>query len=396
MAWYYGTYSCGHEGRVNIIGPTKDRQRKSDWHFSGLCPECYKKQLEEERAAANKEAEEKSAEMELPELNGTEKQVAWSNTLRVAFLEKAEKMLGDAQKAVKKGLVLRRISEESIPAKMETLYNSLYFGLKTKTDAKFWIDTRSYNVEEILCEFVVAYKNHKSTEIPEEVKREINEKKEESTIIPEAEERKPGVAEIEFDSAKSILTAEYQKDDDFIKIVKSLGFKWNGFVWHKEITEYTGDAEDRIAELGNKLLNTGFTVQFPNMESKEKAVSANFSLENDRWIKYSPKTGKFFITWKGTNNTLYAAAKKLPSAKWTSGSMDVNIEFYREVQDFAGTMGFSISQKAQLEIEKYKKKESGFELAKISEHTGEIISDEKRLEKSLKSGGTILEDLKDD
>lgn len=43
MAWYYGTYSCGHEGRVNIIGPTKDRQRKSDWHFSGLLSRVLQK-----------------------------------------------------------------------------------------------------------------------------------------------------------------------------------------------------------------------------------------------------------------------------------------------------------------------------------------------------------------
>lgn len=41
MAWYYGTYSCGHEGRVNIIGPTKDRQWKADRHFGHMCPECY-------------------------------------------------------------------------------------------------------------------------------------------------------------------------------------------------------------------------------------------------------------------------------------------------------------------------------------------------------------------
>ena len=25
MAWYEGTFACGHEGRVNIIGPQKDR-----------------------------------------------------------------------------------------------------------------------------------------------------------------------------------------------------------------------------------------------------------------------------------------------------------------------------------------------------------------------------------
>lgn len=33
MAWYYGTYGCKHDGKINIVGPTKDRQRKADWHF---------------------------------------------------------------------------------------------------------------------------------------------------------------------------------------------------------------------------------------------------------------------------------------------------------------------------------------------------------------------------
>lgn len=396
MSWYEGKYSCGHEGRVNIIGPTKDRQRKADWHFSGLCPECYKKQLEEERAAANKEAAEKSAEMELPALEGTEKQVAWANTLRVAFLEKAEKMLGDAHKAVKKGLVLRRINEESIPAKMETLYNSLYFGLKTKTDAKFWIDTRSYNVEEILCEFVVAYKNYKSTETPEEVNHEVTKEKEQATVVTESEERKPGVVEIEFDSVKRVLTAKYEKDDDFISIVKDIGFRWNGVAWYKEITEYTGSQDERAAELGNKLLLDGFTVQFPNVESKNKAISGEFEPENDRWVKYSKEADCFALRWKVKSNPLYNAAKKLPGASWKSGAMHVKSKYYKEVCDFAETFGFSISKMAQGEIDKQKEKEAGFETAKISEYTGEIISDEKRLEKSLKSGGTILEDLKDD
>lgn len=34
MAWYYGTFACGHEGRVNIIGPHKDRKWKKERAFS--------------------------------------------------------------------------------------------------------------------------------------------------------------------------------------------------------------------------------------------------------------------------------------------------------------------------------------------------------------------------
>ena len=63
MAWYYGTYSCGHEGRTNIIGPTKNRQYIADRRFSGLCPECYEKEINEERKRTNEEALKKAKEL---------------------------------------------------------------------------------------------------------------------------------------------------------------------------------------------------------------------------------------------------------------------------------------------------------------------------------------------
>ena len=40
---YDGIYSCGHEGVIDIIGPTKDREWKKEHEFSQLCPECRKK-----------------------------------------------------------------------------------------------------------------------------------------------------------------------------------------------------------------------------------------------------------------------------------------------------------------------------------------------------------------
>lgn len=44
MAWYYGTFACGHEGRVNIIGPHKDREWKKERAFSNYCYECRQKE----------------------------------------------------------------------------------------------------------------------------------------------------------------------------------------------------------------------------------------------------------------------------------------------------------------------------------------------------------------
>lgn len=413
MAWYYGTFSCGHEGRVNIIGPGKDREWKKERAFEKLCPECYEKHLIEQREKANKEAAEKAKEMELPVLSGTEKQVAWANTLRNAVVEKYEKQLETFKERLEQAKkYLEEMEAKGTPSdkKLEDVKFFVYnkegkkvctskeeisdafdYAIMKHTEAKFWIESR-FN-SEILADFIEEYRRQKKEDdIPEDVKQEESDLKESLTVVPETENPKSGIVEIEYKD--SVLYARYVKDDDFIKIVKGLNYKWEG-VWCKKITEYTGSAENRAAELGNVLLTNGFAVQFPNYESKEKAISADFEFENDRWIKYNTELEKLAIVWKDRSDTLYENAKKLPGAKWSSGSMKVSVEFYKEVEDFAETMGFSISQMARKKIEEYNQRESGFETADVAVKIKENISDKERIEKSLKSNGTIIKDLID-
>ena len=391
MSWYYGTYSCGHEGRVGINGPTKDRQRKADLRFSGLCPECYKKEQEEKRAKENAEAAEKSAEMELPELTGTEKQVSWANNIRLKIIENLTEYLNKLEKyMVKNGLEFAPNTEITI----EELHNAFDWFMISKTEARYWIDIRQVGVK--FGDIVNEYRVHIDDEIHEDVLKEIEEEKENYTVSPERKEKKPGIVEIVFDSDESRIYAKYIKDSDFMEIVKSLGYRWSGAAWYKDINEYTGNSDDRSAELGNKLLLAGFTVRFHNVESKNMAISGNFELESDRWIKYRKDGEKLAVCWKEKNDTLYRAAKKLPGARWKSGAMLVDIEFYHEVLDFAETMGFSVSKTAQEEIGKYKNVESNFETANATPHIENVPSDAKRIAKSLKSNGTIIEDLIDD
>lgn len=388
--WYSGVYSCGHEGRVNIIGPTKDRDRKAEWHFSGLCPECYKKKQEEKREAANKEAAEKSVEMELPDLSGTEKQVAWANTLRIKVIDDLNSRCDKVEKKLNERGV-DTISGEGIG--MKEIADALQWFINHHVDAKYWIDARGTDFS--LKKVVNEYKKYLEEKYDNsDVVKEMNDEKESLTVSPACECAKNGVVKIKIKDES--LSSEYIKDYEFMEIVKSLGYKWNGTSWIKRITEYTGSTEDRVAELGNKLLNAGFTVQFPDAESKEKAVSANFAKENDRWVKFNPETGKLALAWKKGSDTLYETAKKLPGAKWSDGSMKVKIEFYREVLDFAETMGFSISKTAQEKISEYQAQESRFETVKAETPNIEWISDEERIKKSLKTDGTIIEDLIDE
>lgn len=193
MAWYYGAFSCGHEGRVNIIGPGKDREWKKERAFGELCPECYKKWLEEERKKANLEAAEKSSKMELPELTGTERQVAWANTLRVEVIESYEQQQGEFDKRISKAKeLLRKNEEQGIPNKYslsdlklyvrgrehtnmittkEELSDAMDYILKSKTKAEFWIGNRYKSGD--FWHFIEEYRRYVAeNDIPEDVKQE--------------------------------------------------------------------------------------------------------------------------------------------------------------------------------------------------------------------------------
>lgn len=92
---YYVTFSCGHEGEVNLYGKAKDRDRRIAWYEEeGICPDCYRKMKEEERRKADEGlaayADKIEAEWNLPELEGTEKQVAWARKIRASYFKKFE------------------------------------------------------------------------------------------------------------------------------------------------------------------------------------------------------------------------------------------------------------------------------------------------------------------
>lgn len=109
MAWYYGTFACGHEGRVNIIGPQKDREWKKERAFSHSCYECRQKEREERIQKENEESAKLSKEYEFPELTGSEKQVAWANTIRMNLFKDADKLLKELKESGKERCSFRSV-----------------------------------------------------------------------------------------------------------------------------------------------------------------------------------------------------------------------------------------------------------------------------------------------
>lgn len=391
MAWYYGTFACGHEGRVNIIGPQKDREWKKERAFSHSCYECRQKEREERIQKENEESAKLSKEYEFPELTGSEKQVAWGNTIRMNLFKDADKLLKEL-----KGSGAKRCSFRSTETGDEVVLFSdeaidmIDKGFVDHTDAKFWIEHR-YKLNYILTVFYDELQKRKDeASIPDEVKEEMAKEIESLTSRPEGG-TKSGVVEIKF--TKTSIQLYYPKDDDFRSLVKKYRYSWDG-VWCRKITDLTGSFSDRAGEIGNALLANGFTVKFPDMVSKEKAVSGTFVPECNRWIlKYADD--EFGIWWYYQSDTIYDASRVLPGSHWRDGKTIVSVEYYNEVQEFADTLNFQFSKAALEMIEEYKKVEESYTIDKVSIPDNAPVSDQELLHKTLSHSG-VIEDLKDD
>ena len=86
MAKYDVTYICGHENVVELFGPTRGRDKKLERLAQMLCQDCYRKQ-------ELGKAKEAGKEMGLPELHGTEKQIAWAEAIRASMIEDLRKRI---------------------------------------------------------------------------------------------------------------------------------------------------------------------------------------------------------------------------------------------------------------------------------------------------------------
>jgi len=129
MAKYDVTYSCGHSERVKLFGPTRDRERKIEWMESRLCYDCFRAKLERDRLAASAAAAQQAEENGLPPLIGSEKQVAWAETIRL-------RRLSELDDSVQKALV-----DASDDPHREALLDMID-RIHRIGSAKWWIDHR--------------------------------------------------------------------------------------------------------------------------------------------------------------------------------------------------------------------------------------------------------------
>lgn len=129
MAKIYGTYSCGCEGCVNITGSMKDREWKAKKFFEHMCPKCRQKKIQKN----NMDSCVFSCEMNLPALEGSEKQEAWAETIRM-------NIFNDILSRTRYKLYV--VETNTIELIASDLSNILSF-LSKETSAKIWIENRT-------------------------------------------------------------------------------------------------------------------------------------------------------------------------------------------------------------------------------------------------------------
>lgn len=79
MAKYTVNYKCGHDGTVRLYGKTSERESELEWMSrTMLCADCYKAEQERQNVQAGMD----NIAAGLPMLTGSEKQIAWAESLR--------------------------------------------------------------------------------------------------------------------------------------------------------------------------------------------------------------------------------------------------------------------------------------------------------------------------
>lgn len=398
MAGYNGTFSCGHEGKVYVIGPQKDRQWKIDRKFAGLCPDCYQRYLEEERNRKNQEAAELAREMELPELTGTERQISWANTLRNKVIEDIaafrRDVLEEKTSSVYDAVEWFKIDDDTawdfIEAK-ETVLKYLDKAeekILSNINASYWIDKRNYDLEDRMSDMNISI-----NPIEEKLEYDVKEIKKDATVSP-MEVKHGGIVEITAD--KELIKIYFEKNEEFRVLVKKLKYCWENGCWQRKINEYTGSYVDRASELGNKLLNAGFSICILDKDIREKAVQGTYEKECDRWIKFDVKRKKLAIKWYDKNDYMYNAARKIPSSTWDvkTKSVLINLSHYEEVEEYAKIYECVLSKRAVESIKEYT--ENIKDIETVTPNKVEGREHKNGLENILKSSREVIEDLRED
>lgn len=372
---------CGKSFAASRILASRDQANSwEEWAKSNIiqCDDCREKEREEEKAAANAKAAEAAKELELPELTGTEKQISWANTIRVAYFKSYSKIVAKYSELLSSERQQCEVEFKSFLEVAEHLF-------ATKTSASFWIENRDLTIRLVVHEHEKEFVKYKE-------KAEVQEVVADYAVKPEITTA-DAIAEVKY--SNSMLTVSFpSKNDALIKACKEIGMKWNSkdLVWERKLSEMSGTT-DRIIEIGHKLLKAGIPIAIADEATREKAVAGEYKEECVLWVMNGPDD-KLRVSW--SDGDWYEKSKRISGAKWSSEkrNMMVPVSSFKEIRDFAECNNFKVTTLAKEKMDEYET-----ELNKSKEVTvSERVEVEKpdKLKEILNSSDDIPSDLLDD
>jgi hypothetical protein len=134
MAKHSIIYRCGHTETAYLTGNRRTRDSYAEYASQNKdCSTCYQAALEAAREKENRESAEANAAAGLPALEGSEKQVAWAESIRRPAIERLRKV------------DTAELSPDLSPEAQAELRDALVLlvdEIVQQTSAKWWIDNR--------------------------------------------------------------------------------------------------------------------------------------------------------------------------------------------------------------------------------------------------------------
>lgn len=222
-----------------------------------------------------------------------------------------------------------------------------------------------------------------------------SEAKKAATIYPRNEATRD-VAEISI--LDGYVEVKSPKNKIIITTVKNAGYRWNNekFRWRLKLTATRGRGDDRVAEIGNNLLNAGVPICIFDESVRNNAISGTFEPQKYQWVlKSDDNENEFEIFWRSREHSLYDEAKKLPHARYHEGTIRVPSRYFAEIREFVELYGLGISEEAE---ELLKKEEALYKDRIVISPEKVVHSTRKgeKLKEILESSRDVLEDLMDE
>ena len=351
---YTLTLSCGHEETVDIYG-SKDERKRKIWYYENhdICSAC----AEAHRKAREEEADQMEQELGLPELSGSPKQVAWAKRIRLDLYQSMTDKDGyhagwgnNYKRIIRRNLKFGMAPESQLEFAEKIIENPAA-AFMYATSARYYIDNFGYSEDlyKFLDDQFKAEEKFMASIQPEAIAYEA-----EITVEPEKMEHDT-LCTIKKPDGHNCVSVKSDYDRELIDMLKARGFKWSreDKEWFKNMKDTDGKIEDRIAEIGNALLNAGWPVRIPDAAAREKAVKGTFEPTYPRWI-YSKTDHSDTLYFMFDDDIWDEMLKATIRAKRSDSTFYLPVSRLPEIEEIAETYGFKYTAEAQRIIDAYK------------------------------------------